>query len=67
MLSLVQILFSFVSNSLTYFTIPKNKRKELWTKDKIEPQHIHNTIITYTIQAIYEPIIGNKIIDTLTF
>ena len=27
-LSLVQILFSFVSNSLSYITIPTNKRKE---------------------------------------
>ena len=44
-LSLVQIFFSFVSNSLScyYHTLPypKTKEKKIWTKDKIEPQHIH--------------------------
>ena len=45
-LSLVQIFFSFVSNSLScyYHTLPypKTKQKKIWTKDKIEPQHIHH-------------------------
>ena len=43
-LSLVQIFFSFVSNSLScyYHTLPypKTEEKKIWTKDKIEPQHI---------------------------
>ena len=43
-LSLVQIFFSFVSNSLScyYHTLPypKTKEKKIWNKDKIEPQHI---------------------------
>ena len=46
-LSLVQIFFSFVSNSLScyYHTLPypKTKEKKIWTKDKIEPQHIHSS------------------------
>ena len=37
--------FSFFSNSLScyYHTLPypKTKEKKIWTKDKIEPQHIH--------------------------
>ena len=37
-LSLVQIFFSFVSNSLSYIIIPKKKKRKIWTKDKIEPQ-----------------------------
>ena len=37
-LSLVQILLSFVSNSLSYIIIPKKKESKIWTKDKIEPQ-----------------------------
>ena len=45
-LSLVQIFFYFVSNSLScyYHTLPypKTKEKKIWTKDKIEPQHIHS-------------------------
>ena len=40
-LSLVQILFSFLSNLLSYITVPKNKQKKIWTEDKIEPQHKH--------------------------
>ena len=43
-LSLVQIFFSFVSNSLSYITIPKKKEKKIWTKDKIEPQHTYTHI-----------------------
>ena len=39
-LSLVQILFSFLLNSLSYITIPKTKGNKIGTKDKIEPQHI---------------------------
>ena len=40
----VQIFFSFVSNSLScyYHTLPypKTEEKKIWTKEKIEPQHI---------------------------
>ena len=46
-LSLVQIFFSFVSNSLScyYHTLPyaKTKEKKIWTKDKIEPQHVYTS------------------------
>ena len=48
-LSLVQIFFPFVSNSLScyYHTLPyvKTKEKKIWTKDKIEPQHIHAYVL----------------------
>ena len=40
--SLVQILFSFASNSLSYILpYPKTKENKIYTKDKIEPQHVH--------------------------
>ena len=32
---------SFVSNSLSYTTIPQNKGNTIQTKDKIEPQNTH--------------------------
>ena len=35
------MLFTFVSNSLSYIPI---LRKKIQTKDKIEPQHIHRQI-----------------------
>ena len=47
-LSLVKIFFNFISNSLScyYHTLPypKTKEKKIWTKDKIEPPHIHLTV-----------------------
>lgn len=39
--SSVKLLFTFVSNSLSYIPI---LRKKIQTKDKIEPQHIHRQI-----------------------
>ena len=45
--------FSFVSNSLScyYHTLsyPKTKEKKIWTKDKVEPQHIHVSVLFYTL------------------
>ena len=45
---MVQIFFSFVSNSLScyYHTLPyaKTKEKKIWSKNKIEPQHIHQLL-----------------------
>ena len=39
---MVQILFSFASNSLSYILpYPKTKENKIYTKDKIEPQHVH--------------------------
>ena len=33
--------FKLIIMLLSYIIIPKNKRKENLTKDKVEPQHIH--------------------------
>ena len=48
----VQILFSLVSNSLSYITIPKTKEKKIWTKDKIEPQHNETTMFYLWIDSL---------------
>ena len=64
-LSLVQIFFSFVSNSLScyYHTLPypKTKEKKIWTKDKIEPQHLywsypHFFFFSSQIETIDDPV-----------
>ena len=46
-LSLVEILFSFVSNHYHTLSYPKTKENKISTKDKIEPQHIHITAMFY--------------------
>ena len=39
-LSLVQILFSFVQTHYHTLQYPKTKENKIWTKDKIEPQKV---------------------------
>ena len=59
-LSLVQIFFSFVSNSLScyYHTLPypKTKEKKIWTKDKIEPQQLHTPPLVYLFKSLFYPL-----------
>ena len=40
-LSLVQILYSFVLGIVMYDNEIETKENKLWTRDKIEPQHTH--------------------------
>ena len=62
--SLVQIFFSFVSNSLScyYHTLayPKTKEKKIWTKDKIEPQHIYQSRIVRETKKLTSKLLKRK-------
>ena len=80
MLSLVQILFLFVLNSLSYtIQCPKTKGNKILTKDKIEPQHnytsIYKSAADYNFSTIHwmnhhmhsvdnEPIVFNPLMDS---
>ena len=41
-LSLVQIFFSFFLGIVMYDNEFETKEKKIWTKDKIEPQHLYH-------------------------
>ena len=43
-LSLVQIIFSFVFSIVMYDNDFETKENKIWTKDKIEPQQIYNIL-----------------------
>ena len=66
--SSVKLLFTFVSNSLTY--IP-TLRKKIQTKDKIEPQNIHRQITDNNVLfgflnyfRLYGKEVGLEILET---
>ena len=56
-LSLVQFLFSFIFCVVMYDDECKTKKNKNWTKDRIEPQHIHKRFV-YHIIVLHQEILS---------